>query len=62
MARLRRCAHRLVWLNPLAAAPALRAAHARDAGRGAVRRTTSSPGNSIASLEELAGLMEEACG
>ena len=34
MARLRRSAHRVVWLNPLKAAPGLRAAGARD-GRGA---------------------------
>ena len=57
MARLRRTAHRLVWLNPLAADPAyepltqgMRAAlpHADD----------FLPGNSLASLTALAELME----
>jgi uncharacterized protein with von Willebrand factor type A (vWA) domain len=57
MARLRRTAHRLVWLNPLAAAPGyepltqgMRAAlpHADDL----------LPGNSLASLAALAELME----
>ena len=38
MARLQRCAHRVVWLNPLAADPALRAADARHAGGDAARR------------------------
>jgi uncharacterized protein with von Willebrand factor type A (vWA) domain len=57
MARLKRTAHRLVWLNPLAAAPGyepltqgMRAAlpHADDL----------LPGNSLASLAALAELME----
>jgi uncharacterized protein with von Willebrand factor type A (vWA) domain len=57
MARLRRTAHRLVWMNPLAAAPGyepltqgMRAAlpHADDL----------LPGNSLASLAALAELME----
>ncbi len=57
MARLRRTAHRLVWLNPLAASPdyapltqGMRAAlpHADDL----------LPGNSLASLVALADLME----
>lgn len=57
MARLRRTAHRLVWLNPLAASPGyepltqgMRAAlpHADDL----------LPGNSLASLAALADLME----
>ncbi len=57
MARLRRTAHRLVWLNPLAASPdyapltqGMRAAlpHADD----------FLPGNSLASLVALADLME----
>ena len=37
MARLQRCAHQLVWLNPLKAHPGLRAAHPRHAGRSAAR-------------------------
>jgi len=58
MARLRRSCHRLVWLNPLAAAPdyepltrGMKAAlpHADDLMAG----------NSLASLEELAQLTEE---
>ncbi len=37
MQRLARCAHSLVWLNPLKAQPGLRAAHARHAGGAAAR-------------------------
>ena len=40
MARLGRSAHRLVWLNPLAAQPRVRAADARHAS-GALRTSTS---------------------
>jgi uncharacterized protein with von Willebrand factor type A (vWA) domain len=58
MARLRRSAHRLVWLNPLAAhqdfEPLTRGM------RAAVPHTDELlPGNSLASLEELAGILEE---
>jgi uncharacterized protein with von Willebrand factor type A (vWA) domain len=58
MARLRRCAHRVVWLNPLAA----------DARYEPLTRGMQAalphvdhllPGNTIASLEALAELMEE---
>jgi uncharacterized protein with von Willebrand factor type A (vWA) domain len=58
IARLRRCAHRVVWLNPLAA----------DARYEPLTRGMQAalphvdhllPGNSIASLEALAQLMEE---
>lgn len=58
MARLRRCAHQLIWLNPLAA----------DARYEPLTRGMRAalphvhhllPGNSIASLEALADLMEE---
>jgi uncharacterized protein with von Willebrand factor type A (vWA) domain len=57
MARLHRCAHRLVWLNPLKAHPdyepltrGMQAAlpHADD----------FLAGNSLASLEQLAALLE----
>jgi uncharacterized protein with von Willebrand factor type A (vWA) domain len=57
MARLRRCAHRIVWLNPLAA----------DARYEPLTRGMQAalphvdhllPGNSLASLEALADLME----
>jgi len=57
LARLRRTAHRLVWLNPLAADPGF-----EPLTRGMVAATPYVdrllPGNSIASLEELADLME----
>ncbi len=58
MARLRRSAHRLVWLNPLAAhadyAPLTRGM------RAAVPHTDRLlAGNSLASLEELAVILEE---
>jgi uncharacterized protein with von Willebrand factor type A (vWA) domain len=58
MARLRRCAHRVLWLNPLAA-------HERyePLTRGMVAALPHVdrllPGNSLRSLEELADLMEE---
>jgi uncharacterized protein with von Willebrand factor type A (vWA) domain len=57
MARLRRSAHRLVWLNPLAANPAY-----EPLTRGMLAALPHTdhllPGNSIASLEALAELME----
>ena len=57
MARLRRSAHRLVWLNPLAAEadyePLTRGM------RAAIPHTDRLlPGNSLASLEELAAILE----
>jgi len=57
MARLRRCAHRVVWLNPLAADPRY-----EPLTRGMLAAIPHVdhllPGNSIASLEALADLME----
>ena len=43
LARLRRTAHRLVWLNPLAADPRVRAAHAGYAGGDARTSTGCCP-------------------
>jgi uncharacterized protein with von Willebrand factor type A (vWA) domain len=58
MARLRRTAHRLVWLNPLAADP--RYEPLTRGMRAALPHLDHLlPGNSIASLESLADLMEE---
>jgi uncharacterized protein with von Willebrand factor type A (vWA) domain len=58
MARLRRSAHRLVWLNPLAAHPDFEPL--TRGMRAAVPHTDELlPGNSLASLEELAMLLEE---
>ena len=58
MARLRRCAHRVVWLNPLAADP--RYEPLTRGMRAALPHVDHLlPGNSIASLEALAQLMEE---
>jgi uncharacterized protein len=58
MARLRRSAHRLVWLNPLAAHPDFEPL--TRAMRAAVPHTDELlPGNSLASLEELASILEE---
>jgi uncharacterized protein with von Willebrand factor type A (vWA) domain len=58
MARLRRCAHRVLWLNPLAAD-----ARYEPLTRGMLAALPHVdhllPGNSIASLEALASLMEE---
>jgi uncharacterized protein with von Willebrand factor type A (vWA) domain len=58
MARLRRTAHRLVWLNPLAAQPSY-----EPLTRGMLAAIPHTdrllPGNSLASLEELAGMLEE---
>jgi uncharacterized protein with von Willebrand factor type A (vWA) domain len=58
MARLRRCAHRVVWLNPLAADP--RYEPLTRGMRAALPHVDHLlPGNSISSLEALAELMEE---
>jgi hypothetical protein len=58
MARLRRAAHRLVWLNPLAAHPDYEPL-ARGM-RAAVPHTDELlAGNSLASLEQLAVILEE---
>jgi uncharacterized protein with von Willebrand factor type A (vWA) domain len=58
MARLRRCAHRIVWLNPLAADPRYAPlTRGMQAAMPHVDRLLA--GNSIASLEALAELMEE---
>jgi uncharacterized protein with von Willebrand factor type A (vWA) domain len=58
MARLRRTAHRLLWLNPLAADP--RYEPLTRGMRAALPHVDHLlPGNSIASLEALAELMEE---
>ncbi len=58
MARLRRCAHRLVWLNPLAADA--RYAPLTQGMRAAMPSVDHLlAGNSLASLERLAELMEE---
>jgi uncharacterized protein with von Willebrand factor type A (vWA) domain len=57
MARLRRCAHRVIWLNPLAADPGYEPlTRGMQAALPHVDRLL--PGNSIASLEQLADLME----
>jgi uncharacterized protein with von Willebrand factor type A (vWA) domain len=57
MARLRRCAHRLIWLNPLAADPRYEPlTRGMRAALPHVDRLLA--GNSIASLEQLADLME----
>lgn len=58
MARLRRSAHRLVWLNPLAAHPDFEPL--TRGMRAAIPHTDRLlAGNSLASLEELAELLEE---
>jgi uncharacterized protein with von Willebrand factor type A (vWA) domain len=58
MARLRRAAHRVVWLNPLAASPTYQPL---TRGMQAALPHTDHllAGNSIASLEELATILEE---
>lgn len=58
MARLRRSAHRLVWLNPLAAHPDY---EPLTRGMRAVVPHTDQllAGNSLASLEQLAAILEE---
>jgi uncharacterized protein with von Willebrand factor type A (vWA) domain len=58
MARLRRSAHRLVWLNPLAAHPDFEPL--TRGMRAAIPHTDELlAGNSLASLEQLADLLEE---
>lgn len=58
MARLRRAAHRLVWLNPLAAHPGYEPL--TRGMRAAVPHTDELlAGNSLASLEQLAAILEE---
>src|SRR5579862_7426673 len=58
MTRLRRAAHRLVWLNPLAAHPDYEPL--TRGMRAAVPHTDELlAGNSLASLEELAAILEE---
>ena len=58
MARLRRSAHRLVWLNPLAAHPEFEPL--TRGMRAAIPHTDELlAGNSLASLEELAVILEE---
>jgi hypothetical protein len=61
LARLRRCAHRLVWLNPLAADPRYEPL-TRGMQAALPHVDTLLPGNSIASLEALADLMEGSMG
>jgi uncharacterized protein with von Willebrand factor type A (vWA) domain len=57
MARLRRCAHRVIWLNPLAADPRYEPlTRGMQAAMPHIDRLL--PGNSLASLEQLAELME----
>ena len=58
MARLARCAHRIVWLNPLAADPRYEPL-TRGMRAAMPHIDVLLPGNSIASLEALAELMEE---
>ena len=57
MARLRRTAHRLLWLNPLAADPRYEPL-TRGMQAALPHVDHLLPGNSIASLEALAELME----
>jgi uncharacterized protein len=57
MARLQRCAHRLIWLNPLKASPDYEPlTRGMQAALPYVDNFLA--GNSLASLEELAGLMQ----
>jgi uncharacterized protein len=58
MGRLRRCAHRVVWLNPLAADPRYEPL-TRGMQAALPHVDHLLPGNSIASLEALANLMED---
>ena len=55
--RLRRTAHRLVWLNPLAADPRFEPL-TRGMRAATPHKDRLLPGNSIKSLEDLADLME----
>jgi uncharacterized protein len=61
MARLRRCAHRVVWLNPLKADPAYEPL-TRGMRAALPHVDHFLAGNSLASLEELAELMEKGIG
>ncbi|HYH88000.1 MAG TPA: VWA domain-containing protein [Solirubrobacteraceae bacterium] len=58
MARLQRCAHRVVWLNPLAADPRYEPL-TRGMQAALPHVDHLIPGNTLASLEALAELMEE---
>ncbi|HLH66997.1 MAG TPA: VWA domain-containing protein [Solirubrobacteraceae bacterium] len=58
MARLRRAAHRLVWLNPLAAHPDYQPL-ARGMQAAVPHTDRLLAGNSLASIEQLAQLLEE---
>jgi uncharacterized protein with von Willebrand factor type A (vWA) domain len=61
MARLGRCAHRVVWLNPLKADPAYEPL-TRGMRAALPHVDHFLAGNSLASLEELAELMEKGIG
>ena len=61
MARLQRCAHRVLWLNPLAADPRYEPL-TRGMQAALPHVDHLLPGNSIASLQALAELMEEGLG
>jgi uncharacterized protein with von Willebrand factor type A (vWA) domain len=56
MDRLRRCAHRVIWLNPLKAVPGYEPL-ARGMSVALPRVDHFLAGNSLASLEELADLL-----
>ena len=58
IARLARCSHRLIWLNPLKAHPDYQPL-TRGMQAALPHVDHLLPGNSIASLEALATLMEE---
>lgn len=58
MARLHRTAHRLVWLNPLAAHPTYEPL-TRGMQAAIPHTDRLLPGNSLASLEQLAAMLEE---
>jgi len=58
MARLRRAAYRVVWLNPLAAHPDYQPL-ARGMQAAVPHTDRLLPGNSLASLEQLAAILEE---
>jgi uncharacterized protein with von Willebrand factor type A (vWA) domain len=57
MARLRRCSHRVVWLNPLKASPGYEPL-ARGMSAALPHVDHFMAGNTLASLERLAGLLE----
>ncbi len=58
MARLRRTAHRVVWLNPLLATPGY-APLARGMAAALPHTDRFLPGHSLRSLEELVALLDE---